>query len=157
MSASIRLFSSVALLAALSGCVSGDKPLKLESSMNGQLATQLDGRLATSFKLDGPVQIQMQLQGPTINYVGTYISDELYDQITLAQATDDWLIAVLGEPTARTPLRDGSEVWRWTYAPTTQQGAVIEIFDKSDKPPKLASRAVFVQLRDLKAIRKWKG
>lgn len=115
----------------------------------------MKGDLATTIKLEGPMQIQ--LQGPTIKYEGTYISDELLEQIEVSKATDDWILAVLGEPDARSNLRDGTEIWRWTYRPIEQQASIVELWSKSDEEPKLASRSVFVQLRSGVVVRKWKG
>lgn len=132
-------------LGGLTGCAS--ETLKMESSMKGDLATTI--------KLEGPMQIQMQ--GPTIKYEGTYISDELLEQVDVSKTTDDWVLAVLGEPDARGNLRDGTEIWRWTYRPVEQQSSIVELWSKSDKDPKLASRSVFVQLRSGVVVRKWKG
>jgi hypothetical protein len=47
--------------------------------MNGNMTGRLDGQVQTAIKLEGLVQMQVQLQGPTIHYEGTYISDELVE------------------------------------------------------------------------------
>ena len=74
MSRTPSLFAAVALSAiVLTGCSAPDKPLQLESRMDGQLNGELKGAL----KLEGPIMIQMQ--GRTIRYEGTQISDELLD------------------------------------------------------------------------------
>lgn len=134
----------VCLTGVLSGCA--DR-MALDSNLNGQLTTTL--------KVDGPLQLQMQ--GPTIKYDGTYISDDLLARIEPGTTTDDWILAVLGEPDARAQLRDGTQIWRWTYRPTEQQVSVVEVFSKTEKEPKLATRVVFVQLRAGLVIEKWKG
>lgn len=128
------------------GCTGGE-PMRVES--------KLDGTVTTVLKLDGP--LQMQLQGPIVRYEGVYISDELFERVDSGDTTDDWLIAVFGEPTGRATLRDGTEIWRWTYRPIEQSGSVVELLGGDDQDPKLATRAVFVQLRAGRVIEKWKG
>lgn len=139
------------LLTTAAGC--SDKPI----TMNGNMTGRLEGQVDTALKLEGPVQIQMQVQGPTIRYEGTYISDELIDEVETGKTTDDWILAVFGEPTAKAELRDGTTIWRWTYKPTAQEASVVEIFSSNEEEPKLATRTVFIQFRDAVAIRKWKG
>lgn len=143
--------ASLLMAAGFGGCM--NRPLSMEGRMDGNLRGDLNGAL----KLEGPVQIQMQVQGPTIRYEGTYISDELIDEVDIGDTTDDWVLAVFGEPTARADLRDGTTIWRWTYRPLVQEASVIEIFSGDEKDPKLATRTVFIQFRETLAIRKWKG
>jgi hypothetical protein len=128
-----------------------------DARLDGNLTTNLTGQLGTSLRLEGPMTIQVQVQGAGIKYEGTYISDELFDHVKLNEATDDWVLAVFGPPSARTPLRDGTEIWRWVYRPTSQESPIFEVFNKSEKEPKLATRAVFVQFRNQVVIKKWKG
>lgn len=142
-------------VAALAGCV--ENPMTMNGNFKGDLNGTLKGDLVTTVRLAEPIQLQMQMQGPTIRYEGTYISDELVERIQVGKTTDDWIVAVLGEPTAKAELRDGTEVWRWVYRPVTQEASVIEVFAKDEKEPKLATRVVFVQLRGGVVIDKWKG
>lgn len=119
----------------------------------------LKGDLATTIKLDGPIvlQMQMQMQGPTVKYEGTYISDDLFAYVKVGEATDEWLTAVLGEPDAKSILQDATEIWRWTYRPVEQQSSMVEVFSESEKEPKLATRSVFVRIRARLVIEKWKS
>jgi hypothetical protein len=121
------------------------------------LETKMDGELATSLRLDGPIQMHVQMQGPTLRYEGTYISDELLEHVEIGKATDEWIVAVFGEPDAQSTLKDGSEIWRWTYRPVEQQASMVEMFSSSEKEPKLATRSVFVMLRHGVVVQKWKG
>ncbi len=131
------------------GC--GDSHMR----MDGDLKTTMKADLNGAVKLEGPIQIQMQ--GPTIRYEGTYISDELVERVKVGTTTDEWIMAVFGEPTFRAELRDGSQIWRWTYGPVAQQASVIEVFSTSEKEPKLAVRTVFVQVKGGVVVDKWKG
>lgn len=134
-------------LCGIGGCVSGDKPMRVES--------RLDGNMAATLKLEGPVTVQMQ--GPTIHYEGTQISDELLDRVKPGTTTEEWALAVFGEPTARAELKDGTAILRWTYRPVDQQGSLLQVFGGSESEPKLASQTVFLHVRGGVVIDKWKG
>lgn len=137
------------MLVLASAC---SQPMELKSDMKGRL----EGDVA--LKLEGPIQMNMQLQGPTIRYEGTNISDELLERVNPGKTTGEWVEAVLGEPSKKTPLSDGTEIWRWTYKPVAQEVSVVSLFGGgSEKEPKLASTTVYVQLRDGIVIDKWKG
>ncbi|MBX3357414.1 MAG: hypothetical protein KF745_03205 [Phycisphaeraceae bacterium] len=124
-------------------------------TMDGDLKTAVKADLNGTVRLEGPIQIQMQ--GPVIRYEGIYISDELLDRVRIGETTDEWLLAVFGEPTSRTEMKDGSQIWRWTYGPTEQQASIVEVFGSTEKEPKLAVRSVFAHLRGGIVIEKWKG
>lgn len=144
-----HLLAAAASIAMLPAC---SQPMELKSDMKGRL----EGDMA--LKLDGPIQMNMQLQGPTIRYEGTNISDELLERVNVNKTTGEWVEAVFGPPSAKTPLSDGTEIWRWTYKPIAQEVSVVSLFGGgSEKEPKLATRTVFVQLRDGVVIDKWKG
>ncbi len=133
-------------LAVLTGC-----------SDHMSLETRMHGELETALRLEGPIQMQVQMQGPTIRYEGTYISDELLGHVEIGKATDEWLLAVFGKPDAQAALKDGSEIWRWTYRPVEQTASIVEMFSSSEEEPKLATRSVFVMLRGGVVVEKWKG
>lgn len=137
---------AIVMAALLGGC---SDHLSLDTNMHGELETAL--------RLEGPIQMQVQMQGPTVRYEGTYISDELLEHVTVGEATDEWILAVFGEPDARSKLRNGSEIWRWTYRPVEQQTSMVEVFSSTEKEPKLATRSVFIMLRDAIVVEKWKG
>lgn len=137
---------SIAMAALLAGC---SDHMKLETDMRGDLATTL--------KLDGPIQMSLQMQGPTIRYEGTYISDELLGHVEVGKTTGEWVLAVFGKPDAQTALKDGTEIWRWVYHPVEQQVSMVEMFSSSEKEPKLAAHSVFVMLRAGVVVEKWKG
>lgn len=151
-----QTFRSIAaglVLIAATGCAAPEKPLTLNGNMEGRLS----GDLGATLKVDGPLQMQMQVQGPTIRYEGTDVSEALFEHIEVDEVTDEWVLAVLGEPQARTRLRDGTEIWRWTYRPVEQQATVIEFFGGGQEKPELATRNTFVQIRNGVVIKKWQG
>jgi hypothetical protein len=145
--------SATALAACLAGLAACSDHMALDTRLDGTLK----GEVATTIKLEGPIELKMQMQGPTVRYEGTYISDELFEYIKVGEATDEWVTAVFGAADAKTELQDGTEIWRWTYRPVEQQSSMVEVFSESEKEPKLATRSVFVRLRARLVIEKWKG
>ena len=69
----------IPLAAALPAC----SELKTDMKMAGEMKMQMDGNIkmdgAMAMKIEGP--IQMTLQGPTITYAGTYVSEKLLEQV----------------------------------------------------------------------------
>lgn len=127
----------------------GDSRMELDSRMKGDLAGTL--------RLDGPVQIQMQLQGPTIKYDGVFVSEKLLERVAIGKTGADWLTAVLGEPTGKATLDDGSEIWKWSYRPLEQEASVVSVFGGGEQEePKLQPSTSFVRLKDKVVVEKWR-
>lgn len=117
----------------------------------------LNGTMAMngSMKLEGP--IQMQISGPSVTYAGTYVSAGLFDRIKLGSTKGEWLVAVLGEPQARTALSDGTELWRWSYQPLSEQASPLALWNAGGKDePHVKQSLTFVQLRESVVIDKWR-
>jgi hypothetical protein len=126
----------------------GDSKMTMDTTMKGDLATSL--------KLEGPVQIQMQMQGPTVKYEGVYISDKLLERVKVGETGTDWLVAVMGEPTGKGPLRDGGEIWKWSYRPLEQTASVVSVFGASKDEPALQPSTAFVRVKDGVVVEKWR-
>jgi outer membrane protein assembly factor BamE (lipoprotein component of BamABCDE complex) len=61
-------------------------------------------------------------------YEGRYVSDETLAQIQPG-ATQEYVTALLGEPSSRNELSDGSSVWKWAYSKrVTSQSHVLLLF-----------------------------
>jgi len=87
---------------------------------------------------------------------GTRISESTLANIDHGKTTGEWLLATLGEPTARTPVADRPdvEVWRYDHARTEQSaGAVFLIFGGSSSTTQ-RSRAFF-ELENGVVMRSW--
>lgn len=140
-------------LIASSGCLTlclcascGDSRM----SMDGTMA--FDGAM----RLEGPIQIQMA--GPSVTYEGTYVSEALFDQIDEGKTSGEWVLAALGEPDAMTSLSDGTELWRWSYQPVTQQGALITVWQTGGKDePNIKQSITLIQLKNGLVAAKWRG
>lgn len=75
-------------------------------------------------------------------YEGRYVSDETLAQIQPG-ATQEYVIALIGEPSSRSELSDNSEVWKWAYSKrVTSQNHVLLLF--SGDSSKESAGAVYV-------------
>ncbi len=143
----IATITTLALFGVIGGCL--PSPMKLEQ--------RLDGDIKTTLKLDGPVQIQMQMQGPTIKYDGTFISERLFDRIKVNETRTDWILAVLGEPTSKAELDNGTTIWKWSYRPLEQEASIFSVFGGSKDEPKLQTSTTFVRIdRAGLVLEKWR-
>ncbi len=114
-------------------------------------------KLEGSFRLDGPVEITMNMTGPSTKYTGTYVSEKLLERVRLNSTRADWLVAVFGEPDVQAKLDDGTEIWRWSYLPLEQQGAIVDVFSTGGKDePTVKQSVTVIQLRDGVVIDKWR-
>lgn len=140
----------ISALSVFCGC--GENKMMMDTTMKGELK----GDVAGTFKLDGPVQIQMQMQGPTVKYEGTFISEKLLDRVKVGETRSDWLVAVLGEPNFKTALTNGDEIWRWTYRPMEQTSSVLSVFGSSKDEPTLQPSTSFIRISGLTVVEKWR-
>lgn len=128
------------------GC-STSEPLRLDGSL------KLDGSMAVS--LEGP--IEMKLQGPVLEYEGTFISAELYEAVELDRTQMEWVLAAFGEPDDERALGP-SELWVWRYRAAAVQGSPVKIMSLGtgeDAAP--ASMTVILEITNGIVTRKWRG
>ena len=57
---------------------------------------------------------------------GTEVSEQTFNRIEPGVTTRQWIIGTLGEPTLKTPLEDGSELWKWQYAKTKSSSGALQ-------------------------------
>jgi len=77
---------------------------------------------------------------------GTRVSQETLDQIEPG-ATEEFVTALLGPPTSRKGMSDGTTLLRWTYKKTTRKdGAVLVLFSGSKETTE--SGSIFAVLND---------
>jgi outer membrane protein assembly factor BamE (lipoprotein component of BamABCDE complex) len=87
---------------------------------------------------------------------GNYVSEDTFSRIKPGKTTAGWVAATLGEPTTRTHLDDGSEVWKWTYTETRDSsGAVFLLF--GHRSQRTTDGAAFVELKNGLVVNKWRG
>jgi hypothetical protein len=106
--------------------------------------------------LTGPITIK--LEGPSVDYEGIYVSEALMERITLGQTDAEWLSAVIGEPTSRHPMSDGTEIWKWVYRPRGTQTPLVDLLGQGqEKRPDPQPITAFVRLKDGVVVDKWRG
>jgi len=87
-------------------------------------------------------------------YSGRYIGTDTVSQIEPGKSKEDFVLAVLGAPTSRTPLSDGAEVWKWEYRKKkTSSGAVFLLVDADDHTE--TTGATYVVLRESVVEKVW--
>ena len=85
---------------------------------------------------------------------GTPVSEETFSQIQPG-SPEDLAMSLLGEPTSREDLSDGSTLVKWSFRRTTKRGkAILVIFAGSTK--KEETGTIYVILRDGKVERIWR-
>lgn len=84
---------------------------------------------------------------------GKYISSETVQRIEPGKNAD-YVVAVLGDPSSKQVLGDGTEIWKWSYRERkTSSGAVFLIID-SDQTTE-TERSTYVELKDGQVARAW--
>jgi len=88
------------------------------------------------------------------SYSGQHISAETFEKVE-AGTSKGFVLATFGEPSARTTLEDGSEVWRWTYTENrSSSGTVIFLLNSSSR--KETQHNTFVEFADGVVARSWR-
>lgn len=86
---------------------------------------------------------------------GRYIGPDTINKIEPGVTTREWVAAVLGEPTTRTTLTDGSEIWKWSSKKVTRSsGSLFLVFRGSERD--VIERTVYVELDGDLVSRVWK-
>lgn len=88
---------------------------------------------------------------------GVRVSESTLANVEPGRTTGDWLIATLGEPTARTPVADqpGTEIWRYEHVRSERSaGAVFLIFGGASS--KSESSRVFFEVENGLVRRSWR-
>lgn len=84
---------------------------------------------------------------------GRHFSRETLDQIQPG-CTQEYVLALLGEPTTRASAGDKSEVWKWQYKSREQRsGSLIFVFD-ADKTTE-TDGTTYVLFEDAKVVKVW--
>jgi len=75
---------------------------------------------------------------------GQFIGDQTISRVEPGETSKDWVLAVFGEPTSRTPLGEGVEIWKWEYRRVqTSSGSVLFVFDSDNRSEQ--ARNVYVE------------
>ncbi len=149
--------NTVAIVTVIPLLVGCSDSMRLESAMrmDGQMKLASDMKVEGAMRFDGPIQIQMQ--GPRVEYTGVFISEALVERVVIGETRSDWILAVFGEPTARASLDDGSEIWKWAYVPLYEEKPVFAMLSTGGRDePTVTQATTFVHLRDGIAVEAWR-
>jgi hypothetical protein len=87
-------------------------------------------------------------------YSGEYVSPTAFSRVEVGESKRDFVLAALGEPTCKSTLDDGAELWKWKYKRThCGNGSVFLLIDASDHTEK--EGAAFVMFREGVVAKKW--
>lgn len=151
------------------GC--SDPLIRAQGDVTVKSAVPIDGniRIPTTVPIDGGVRIvqtvpvalqgplEITIQPPSVAYQGTFVSEEIMKLIKEGETTAEYVRAILGEPDFKSDLSDGTEVWRWTYAPVRDQTSFFSLLGKGDKEPRPEHVTVVIRFRGGVCIEKWRG
>lgn len=87
---------------------------------------------------------------------GAYISEETLKKVEPGKTTSTWVLATFGEPSEKSSIEKGEELWKYTYKETKDSdGFVFLLFGGSDH--KVTGGQVFVELKDGVVTKCWRG
>jgi outer membrane protein assembly factor BamE (lipoprotein component of BamABCDE complex) len=84
---------------------------------------------------------------------GKYVSNETFKQIQPG-TQQEYVLALIGEPSTKTQLSDGTEIWRWTYRETkNSSGAVIFLINTDTQNE--SEKSSYVQMESGVVTKAW--
>jgi outer membrane protein assembly factor BamE (lipoprotein component of BamABCDE complex) len=84
---------------------------------------------------------------------GRYVGPDTLAQIQPGKS-EAYVTALLGDPSDKTNLEDGTSIWKWSYTETrNSSGAVIFIFASDSKVE--TQRTTYVELKDALVVKAW--
>lgn len=91
-----------------------------------------------------------------VSYTGNYVPSDSLSQIRVGESSPEYTAAILGEPTSKSDLDDGTSIWRWDYTVRKSgEGSLLLVFDGESSSEK--KHSTFVQFRDGVAAKKWRN
>ena len=85
---------------------------------------------------------------------GTYVGPETIAQIEPGKSAS-YVVALLGEPSSKTRLDDGGELWKWSYVERKEsRGSVLFIFGSNSKHE--THNTAFVEFANGAVKRAWR-
>ena len=87
---------------------------------------------------------------------GKYVSDRAWRQIDEGETSAAWVQATLGDPSERSKLDDGTEIWKWNYTEhKSSSGHIFLLFDGSST--KETNQSAIIELKDGVVVKKWRA
>lgn len=94
--------------------------------------------------------------GSSVHRSGNYVADETLNRIQPGKTEAAWVAATLGQPSEKTELGSGHELWKYTYhEKRSSNGYVFLVFGVSDE--KSVDGKAFVEIQDGVVVKAWRG
>jgi hypothetical protein len=95
------------------------------------------------------------ISGHSATYLsGTEVSGAALGRVTPGESRKEFVLATFGEPSSKTTLEDGTELWKWQYTKTrSSRGTVLFLFSSSDYHQE--SSTTFVEFKGETVSRVW--
>ncbi|VAX42103.1 hypothetical protein MNBD_PLANCTO03-2011 [hydrothermal vent metagenome] len=90
------------------------------------------------------------------SFTGNYVASDTLSKIIVGESTPEFTEAILGEPSSKTDLDDGSSIWRWDYTIRRESdGSLLLIFDGESSSSK--KHSTYVHFKDGVVVKKWRS
>lgn len=116
--------------------------------------------LATFFRAACIAALALALAGCLIRSdsdtqtTGRQVSPETLSKVK-SGSSEEYVLALLGEPTSKTPTEAGHQIWKWEYTEVKRsEGGVFLVFSADSS--KHSSDAVFVEFQDGHVVTTWR-
>jgi outer membrane protein assembly factor BamE (lipoprotein component of BamABCDE complex) len=88
------------------------------------------------------------------SHSGQFVSNETFEQIEVGRP-QDYVLAILGEPTTKNPLEDEVEIWKWRYTESrSSSGHIIFLLNASNSKDRQYN--TFVEFEDGLVSKAWR-
>jgi len=89
-----------------------------------------------------------------VNRTGEYVSPETFDQVKPG-VSSEYVVAILGAPTTKATLENGTEIWKWRYTEVEESNGGILLVISSKKSTDTVHNS-FVEFEDGVVVRAWR-
>jgi|ERR1700722_8291447 len=89
-------------------------------------------------------------------HTGSFVSDETWNKIEKGKTSQEWVLTVVGQPTQKSNLKDGKEIWKYTYTTRTQNGGGVFLLYAGSSSEETIGNA-FIEFKDGIVTDWWRG
>ena len=89
-----------------------------------------------------------------VERTGEYVSPQTFENIK-SGVSSDYVLAVIGDPTTKTEVEEGSEIWRWRYTEIRESNGGVFLLISSKRTTDTVHNC-YVELNDGKVVRAWR-
>jgi outer membrane protein assembly factor BamE (lipoprotein component of BamABCDE complex) len=92
----------------------------------------------------------------TTHREGNYVSQSTLNNIEPGKTSKAWIVATLGQPTTKTVLEPGHELWKYSYKETKESGGFVFLL-YAGGDTKTSDGSVFVEIQNDTVTKSWRG